>query len=106
MIDDGSIDNSTEYIIKELPKYPRLSNRITLLRNNESFGALANRDTVTRKYCNSGDVVLDIDGDDALIGKQVFNLFNRIYNQNPQAWFVYMNFVQIRGSDTGDGRTI
>jgi glycosyltransferase involved in cell wall biosynthesis len=33
MIDDASSDNSSAVILKELVKYPRLNNRITILRN-------------------------------------------------------------------------
>jgi hypothetical protein len=40
---------------------------------------------------------MDIDGDDAIIGKQVFNLFNRIYTFNKKAWYVYTNFLSIKG---------
>lgn len=72
-MDDASTDNSSAAIIQELPKYPRLSNRLTLLQNKFPIGALGNRDSVTRKFCGPGDIVMDIDGDDALIGKQAFN---------------------------------
>lgn len=82
MIDDASTDGSSNSIREELEKYPRLRNRITIIKNEISFGALANRDFTTRKYCRPGDIVMDIDGDDALIGKQVFNLFNRFYVLN------------------------
>jgi hypothetical protein len=47
---------------------------------------------------------MDIDGDDALIGEQVFNLYNHIYHNNPDAWFVYTNFLAVNGSANGDGR--
>lgn len=40
---------------------------------------------------------MDVDGDDALIGKQTFNLFNKFYS-NPNAWYVYSNFIQIKAS--------
>lgn len=96
MMDDASTDNSSAAIIQELPKYPRLSNRLTLLQNKFPIGALGNRDSVTRKFCGPGDIVMDIDGDDALIGKQAFNFFNRYYH-NSNAWFVYSNFIQIEG---------
>lgn len=33
-----------------------------------------------------------VDGDDFLIGKQVFKLFNAAYNKN-DTWFVYSNFL-------------
>lgn len=49
---------------------------------------------------------MDIDGDDALIGKQVFNMFNRFYHNDKNAWFVYTNFIQIQGESQGDGRKI
>lgn len=49
---------------------------------------------------------MDIDGDDALVGKQVFNLFNKLYHDNPEAWFLYTNFIAIKGEQGGDGRVI
>ncbi len=33
MIDDVSTDNSIDVIIEKLKEYPRLNNRITLIRN-------------------------------------------------------------------------
>ncbi len=68
------------------------------------MGALGNRDSVTRNFCNSGDVVVDIDGDDAIIGRQALNLFNRFYVKNPDAWFVYASFISVQGSNEGSGR--
>ena len=38
-----------------------------------------------------------MDGDDELIGKQVLKLFNSVF-QKEQAWFVYSNFLSIRGN--------
>lgn len=49
---------------------------------------------------------MDIDGDDALIGKQVFNVYNRIYAKNEKVWFLYTNFLAVKGSSEGDGRDI
>ena len=105
MIDDVSTDRSVEVIMGMLRKYPRLNNRITILKNRQKIGALGNRDSTTRNHCNPGDIVMDVDGDDNLIGKQVLNLFNRFYANDPNAWFVYNNFIRIKGKDSGDGRT-
>lgn len=58
MIDDASTDNSKDAVFRELIKYPRLNNRFTLIKNKRSFGALSNRDYVTRNFCQSGDIVL------------------------------------------------
>lgn len=70
------------------------------------MGALANRDYVTRNLCQPGDIVMDVDGDDALIGKQVLNMYNRLYHNNPDSWFVYSNMLQIEGKKEGNGRVI
>lgn len=47
---------------------------------------------------------MDIDADDSLIGKQVFNLYNRVYHNNPNVWFFYTNFIAVKGTQSGDGR--
>lgn len=106
MIDDLSTDNTSSVLLREFKKYPYLNNRVRIIMNREQMGALGNRDSTTRNYCQSGDIVMDIDGDDALVGKQVFNLFNRLYAFNVDAWYVYTNFIAVNGTTTGDGRGI
>ena len=68
-----------------------------MIRNLENKGALGNRDSTIRNHCKPGDIVIDVDGDDALIGKQVFNVVNRIYHNNPRTWFMYMNYLSVTG---------
>lgn len=70
------------------------------------LGALANRDLTIRNFCRPGQIVIDIDGDDCLIGKQVFNMYNRLYHRNNKTWFLYTNHIRIKGSYEGDGRKI
>ncbi len=79
---------------------------MTIVKNKENVGAFGNRDFVIRNYCGDGSIVLDIDGDDAIIGKQVFNFINRFYYYNPDAWFAYTNFLSIVGSLDGSGRYV
>jgi len=45
----------------------------------------------TNYYCSSGSIVLNIDGDDELIGRNVLNIFNAAY-QNEKAGVAYSNF--------------
>lgn len=45
------------------------------------------------KYCQPGSVMFPFDGDDNLVGRQVFRLLNAIY-QERKARFVYLNFLQ------------
>lgn len=58
-----------------------------------------------REYCNSGDIILDIDADDELIGRQVFKLVNALYQKgmkgtgpiatssNDEIWLLYLNNI-------------
>ena len=43
-------------------------------------------------FCRKGEVVMFIDGDDEIIGAQVFNLYSSVY-QSKKANFVYSNYL-------------
>lgn len=43
--------------------------------------AIYNRDLGIRKYCREDDIVIDADADDWLIGRQVFQLVNTLYQK-------------------------
>ena len=45
-----------------------------------------------RNHCEDDDIVVDIDADDALIGSQVLNLINALY-QSTEKWFIYSNNI-------------
>jgi hypothetical protein len=44
-----------------------------------------------------------IDGDDQLVGKQVFKLFNAVF-QKEKAWFAYSNFIDFMSRTVGYSR--
>ena len=50
-----------------------------------------------KELCRPQDIFLIVDGDDELLGRQVLKLFNAIF-QSKKSWFVYSNFLTIRGS--------
>lgn len=79
MIDDLSKDHSSERLLANMKQYPRLNNRLTIVRNLDRTGALGNRDIATRKLCQNDSIIVEIDADDYIIGKQVFNLYNTYY---------------------------
>lgn len=79
---------------------------MTIIQNTVNIGALGNRDATIRNHCEPGDIVVDIDGDDALIGKQVFNLLNRFYVRNDELWFLYFNYLSLRGRDQQKARNV
>lgn len=70
-----------EWIIAE--QYPRVRNRVTIIENKQIIGALGNRDIISRNFCKNESIIVELDSDDALIGKQVLNVINRLYKRNP-----------------------
>lgn len=63
-----------------------------LARNTERMMAMRNIRVAANKYCNADDIMMIIDGDDHLIGRQVFKLFNAVL-QKQKVWFAYSNFI-------------
>ena len=55
-----------------------------------------------RNHCGGGDIVFDVDADDSLIGSQVFNLINRLY-QKTKKWFIYSNYITIKKKNLTNG---
>lgn len=88
-VDDNSPDQSG-FLIRDFLKLSnsRIANRINLIRNVEHMGALANMFFWIKKFCNEDDIVVSLDGDDALIGRQAFKIINSVY-QNKNVWFSY-----------------
>lgn len=74
--DDGSWLMMANIIVEE---FPRMRNRVTIVKNPEKIGALGNRDITSRNYCKKGSIIAELDADDALLGKQVLNVMNRQY---------------------------
>ena len=57
---------------------------------------MANFYWAAHEFCKPYEIFMIVDGDDELIGKQVFKLFNSIY-QNEELWIVYTNFITEKG---------
>ena len=45
-----------------------------------------------RNHCEERDIIFDIDADDSLIGRQVLNIINSLY-QRTEKWFIYSNNI-------------
>lgn len=87
-----------------MKEYPRLNNRVTIVKNRDKTGALGNRDLATRKLCKNNSIILEIDADDYLIGRQVFNLYNTYYQEHPNLWFMYSNYIYIKEDQPTKGK--
>lgn len=90
MSKDGSPEKIVQMVRKE---YPRLSRRLTVLKNREFIGSLGNTDLQVRNYCQEDSIIVEVDGSDRLLGKQPLNLINHLYHKNPQTWLLYTNFM-------------
>jgi hypothetical protein len=45
-----------------------------------------------KKYCKDDDIVVVIDADDGIIGKQVLKIINSVY-KTPSIWYTYTKFI-------------
>ena len=73
-----------------------MNNRAILVKNVDKTGALGNRDLATRKICKNDSIIVEIDADDYIIGRQVFNVYNTYYREHPETWFMYSNYIHLK----------
>ena len=93
-VDDDSPDNTTLRAIAFVSQnYPILKDKVLFVHNKGNIGANANYDASIKEECPKGSIVVEIDSDDGLIGRQVFNAVNSIYQSPPFPWFVSSNFI-------------
>ena len=59
--------------------------------------AMPNLYRAAHEFCKPYEILLIIDGDDELVGKQVFKHFNSIFSSQ-YVWVAFTNFISIRGS--------
>jgi hypothetical protein len=55
--------------------------KYVIINNEKNKGNCANIHMVAHNYCNQGEIMVLLDGDDALIGRQVFSLLNAVYQK-------------------------
>jgi hypothetical protein len=72
--------------------------KVQLLANTVRNTALPNIYHAINAYCDKEEIVFIVDGDDELIGRQVFKLFNAIY-QKGNLSSVYTNYITNTYSD-------
>ena len=57
------------------------------------MGATATTYYWSKKLCNQGDIIVHVDMDDMLLGRQVFKVINAIYH-NPNIWYAYTRYLR------------
>ena len=82
-IDDASTDGTGEqveqFLIANQTKIP--SERFIVVKNKEQKRAMPNLRIAAKQYCKPEDIFLIVDGDDELLGRQVFKLFNSVFQK-------------------------
>jgi glycosyltransferase involved in cell wall biosynthesis len=73
-IDDASTDDSFE-LIDEYDKFIKI-------KNTENKGLLHNYSTYVPMYANENDIIVVVDGDDALHGNKSLSYLNDFYNEH------------------------
>lgn len=49
------------------------------MHNFQQLGVLANMYLWIKKFCNSDDIIVIVDADDKVIGRQSLKIFNSVY---------------------------
>lgn len=73
-----------------------------LINNPINKAKSRNQYELGHKYCKFGSIMIVLDGDDPLIGRQVFTLVNAIF-QKRNTRFLYFNHLTLRKKDP-DGK--
>ncbi len=79
LINDASTDDSHEKISELLKEY---TDKITYLCNSERRSAMFNHQAAVFNYCNPGDIVVQLDGDDWLVNNKVLCFIDDFYETN------------------------
>jgi len=89
-IDDASTDDSWS-------KLPLDDKRCICIKNEVRKTALENIHNAIMTYCNKGDIVAIVDGDDALLNKTSISHMNSMYEEK-DCWICYGQFMLSTGS--------
>jgi glycosyltransferase involved in cell wall biosynthesis len=92
IIDDASTDN-THDLIRQWIVENQITQNIILLKNKQRLTAVPNIYTAVTKHCHPDDIVTLVDGDDEILGRNAFKVFNHVYQKN-NADVVYSNHLQ------------
>ena len=91
IINDASTDGSDQLYKKYLNFYNIDKSIYSFVNNTQRLFTLENYYKAVYDYCSSDSIVIGVDGDDELIGKNVLKIFNVAY-QKFKAGVVWSSF--------------
>lgn len=90
--DDASTDCTPDLIAQRVQELGA-ENRVTLIRNTERKGAMANQYAMIHNHCVPTDIVVIMDGDDWPIDAQVLDYLSHVY-ADQTIWLTYGQFIE------------
>ena len=80
IIDDGSVDGTPNIIKNMLIKQEKVDpSRYRVEVKTERQYSIANIRNASKNFCKPEDIIIVVDGDDELLGRQVLKLFNSVF---------------------------
>ena len=95
-IDDVSTDNTVN-IIEDLIKN---NDKIKLIKNQNKKYSLRNIYDTVHKFSSDADIIVILDGDDILYGKDVLSKINYYYNSK-KCWLTYGSYINLSNKTRG-----
>ena len=95
-VDDMSTDNTSKLIEERINN----TEKIKLLRNTEKKYSLNNIYETIHRYSDDEDIIVIVDGDDFLYGRDVLSKLNDYYNTS-DCWLTYGSYINLSNKQRG-----
>lgn len=100
-VNDCSSDNTLK-LVKEIVKKERKEALVTIIDNKERRLALGNIYHTIHNEIRDDEIVVCLDGDDALANKSVLSFLNTVYsNPDHEVWLTYGQFAEMNSKNLG-----
>ena len=79
------IDHSDKQMHKKVKRHIKETlgeGMVELIHKKNQEDLISSRDEAVRGYCNEGEIVIEVSGEDFLIGNQAFRVVNSFYQRN------------------------
>jgi glycosyltransferase involved in cell wall biosynthesis len=94
IIDDASTDHNFELLTQFVKNNP-VPQQIILVKNEERVTTTGNLYLAATKYCSPRDIMVVVDGDDELLGVNIFKVFNALYVTH-HLEMLYSNYIRFK----------
>lgn len=88
-VDDSSTDHTLSETMNQIERLKFPKKRVTLVQNLKHKFATYNYVNTAFTYCKENDIQIIMDGDDQLIGQNVFHFVNTRYQTDPTLWLMH-----------------